>query len=552
MILLIIVLPIIGSIVSGLLGRYIGYIMSKYIATLSIIISGILCYYVYFDVMVNNNIYNINLGKWIWVEHIEVDWGFIIDELAVSLLVPIVTVSSLVHIYACSYMSHDPHQSRFFSILSMFTGFMIVLVTGNNYVVMFLGWELIGVASYLLISFWHTRLSAVKSGLSALLMNKFGDTFITIGLFILLYTFGSLNYSSIYSLSVYINTDILNIIMILLLLGCAAKSAQLGLHNWLLSSMEGRDQTCLLMINNTNENPNKKVINMSKLYISKSILKEKTKNLIYVYIVSTGELINNKPYKSKLSCSKELKINRGTILKYINNGEVFKYKYLFSYKELNKEIVLSKNINNNIWNIVTGELLGDGYICYDPVNNPKTEGYLGFTFSLKNKVYAEHLKYKVLSSICTNIALTPWPKNNPSQYTFKSKSMYQLSNIHKEWYKWDGKKYIKILPNNIYDLLTPISISHWIMGDGYYDTCKGSVKICTDNFTKEEVEILSSILKDKFGIISTLHRRKIYNKDKEFTRLVYRLYISRKSLDKLIELVKPNMIPEMYYKLGIK
>lgn len=239
MILLVILLPIIGSLVSGFFGRYIGYVVSKQIATLCCIISALLCYYIYIDVMMYNNIYSINIGKWIYIESIEVDWGFIIDELAVSLLVPVVTVSSLVHLYACSYMAHDPHQGRFFSVLSMFTGFMIVLVTGNNYVVMFLGWEMIGVASYLLIGFWNTRLSAVKSGLSALLMNKFGDTFITIGLFILLHTFGSLNYSTIYSLSVYINTDILNIIMILLLIGCAAKSAQLGLHNWLLNSMEG-------------------------------------------------------------------------------------------------------------------------------------------------------------------------------------------------------------------------------------------------------------------------------------------------------------------------
>ena len=197
MILSLIMLPIIGSLISGLLGRYIGYIVSRYIATLCIIISCIITYYIYINVMIYNNIYNINIGKWIYVEYIEVDWGFIIDEIAVSLLVPILTISSLVHIYANSYMSHDPHQSRFFSVLSMFTGFMIILVTGNNYVVMFLGWELIGVASYLLISFWSTRLSAVKSGLSALLMNKFGDTFITIGLFILLYTFGSLNYLNV-------------------------------------------------------------------------------------------------------------------------------------------------------------------------------------------------------------------------------------------------------------------------------------------------------------------------------------------------------------------
>lgn len=90
------------------------------------------------------------------------------------MLIPVLTVSSLVHIYALGYMSHDPHQARFFSILSMFTGFMVVLVTGDNYLVMFVGWEFIGVASYLLISFWFTRLAAMKSALSAFLMNKFG------------------------------------------------------------------------------------------------------------------------------------------------------------------------------------------------------------------------------------------------------------------------------------------------------------------------------------------------------------------------------------------
>ncbi len=90
------------------------------------------------------------------------------------MLIPVLTVSSLVHIYALGYMSHDPHQPRFFSILSMFTGFMVVLVTGDNYLVMFVGWEFIGVASYLLISFWFTRLPAMKSALSAFLMNKFG------------------------------------------------------------------------------------------------------------------------------------------------------------------------------------------------------------------------------------------------------------------------------------------------------------------------------------------------------------------------------------------
>lgn len=239
MILTVIFLPILGALVSGLLGRWLGSTWSGRIATASIVIAAVGAFYLYFDVVVNENIYCVNVGNWISVEYLEVDWSFIIDGLTVSMLIPVLTVSSLVHIYALGYMSHDPHQPRFFSILAMFTGFMVVLVTGDNYLVMFVGWEFIGVASYLLISFWFTRISAVKSALSALLMNKFGDTFLSVGLMILVWAFGSLNYNTIFALSQFINTDILNLIMACFLIGATSKSAQLGLHTWLLSSMEG-------------------------------------------------------------------------------------------------------------------------------------------------------------------------------------------------------------------------------------------------------------------------------------------------------------------------
>ncbi len=239
MILITIFLPILGSLISGLLGRWLGYKWSGIIATISIIIPCILSYYLYIDVIMYNNIYNINISKWIYIEYLQIDWSFIIDELTVSMLIPILTISSLVHIYALGYMSHDPHQPRFFSILAMFTGFMVILVTGDNYLVMFVGWEFIGLASYLLISFWYTRLSAMKSALSALLMNKFGDTFLSLGLIIIIWTFGTLNYNSIFALTQYINTDILNLIMLCFVIGATSKSAQLGLHTWLLSSMEG-------------------------------------------------------------------------------------------------------------------------------------------------------------------------------------------------------------------------------------------------------------------------------------------------------------------------
>jgi len=240
MFLCILLLPIYGTLISGLLGRYIGYIVSKIIATSCIIISAILSYYYYYQVMILNKIYVINLFNWFNIDFINVDWSFILDSTSISLLVPVCTISGLVHLYAIGYMSHDPYQARFFSFLSLFTAFMIVLVLGNNYLVMFVGWEMIGLASYLLISFWHTRINAAKSGLNAFLVNKIGDTTLTISLFILLNTFGSLNFSTIFSTISYINIDILNLAMLFILIGTAAKSSQFGLHTWLLNSMEGK------------------------------------------------------------------------------------------------------------------------------------------------------------------------------------------------------------------------------------------------------------------------------------------------------------------------
>nr|YP_009110265.1 NADH dehydrogenase subunit 5 [Geotrichum candidum]CDI44082.1 NADH dehydrogenase subunit 5 [Geotrichum candidum] len=233
-------LPMLGSIVSGLLGRWLGYKWSSQMTTLTMMMACILSYMLAINVLMGDGIsYTVNISKWIYVEYLEIDWSFVMDELTVTMLMPMLTMSSLVHMYALGYMSHDPHQSRFFSMLSMFTGFMVMLVTGDNYLVMFVGWEFIGLASYLLMSFWYTRLLAMKSALSALLMNKFGDTFLSLGLIMTMWTFGTLNYNSMFALSQYINTDMLNLMMMCFLMGATSKSAQLGLHNWLLSSMEG-------------------------------------------------------------------------------------------------------------------------------------------------------------------------------------------------------------------------------------------------------------------------------------------------------------------------
>ena len=155
------------------------------------------------------------------------------------MLIPVLIVSSLVHIYSIGYMNQDPHNQRFFSYLSLFTFMMVILVTGNNFLVMFVGWEGVGVCSYLLVSFWFTRIAANQSSLSAFLTNRVGDSFLTIGIITILWTFGNIDYQTIFSISPYINNNIITIIGFCLLIGAMAKSSQLGLHVWLPFAMEG-------------------------------------------------------------------------------------------------------------------------------------------------------------------------------------------------------------------------------------------------------------------------------------------------------------------------
>lgn len=148
-------------------------------------------------------------------------------------------VSSLVHLYSISYMGHDPHNQRFFSYLSLFTFMMIILVTANNFLLMFVGWEGVGVCSYLLISFWFTRIAANQSSISAFLTNRVGDCFLTIGMFATLWAFANVDYSTVFSLAPFVNENIVTIIGICLLIGAMAKSSQIGLHVWLPMAMEG-------------------------------------------------------------------------------------------------------------------------------------------------------------------------------------------------------------------------------------------------------------------------------------------------------------------------
>jgi NADH-ubiquinone oxidoreductase chain 5 len=165
------------------------------------------------------------------------------------MLVVVCGISSLVHLYSTEYMAADPHQSRFMSYLSLFTFFMLLLVTGDNFAQMFLGWEGVGLASYLLINFWFTRLQANKSAIKAMVMNRIGDFGLALGLCSIFFCFRSLDYPVVFGLStlmaentfLFLGFDLnaLTVITILLFVGAVGKSAQLGLHTWLPDAMEG-------------------------------------------------------------------------------------------------------------------------------------------------------------------------------------------------------------------------------------------------------------------------------------------------------------------------
>ena len=239
MYLALIILPLLGSIVSGFFGRKIGVSGSQLITCGCVITTTILAFFTFLEVGLNNTPVTIYLFRWVDSESLDIAWAFNFDSLTVSMLIPVLIVSSLVHIYSIGYMSHDPHNQRFFSYLSLFTFMMIILVTANNFLLMFVGWEGVGVCSYLLVSFWFTRIAANQSSMAAFLTNRVGDCFLTIGMFALLWSFGNLDYHTVFSLAPYYNENVIIIIGICLLIGAMAKSSQIGLHVWLPMAMEG-------------------------------------------------------------------------------------------------------------------------------------------------------------------------------------------------------------------------------------------------------------------------------------------------------------------------
>jgi len=247
-------IPLLAALVPGLLGRKIGASGSHLITCVSMLLATMLAYIAFYEVGIGGSPVYIKVASWIDSEFLQINWAFLYDTLTVSMLIPVLTVSTLVLVYSIGYMNSDPHNQRFFSYLSMFTFFMLLLICGDNFIIMFIGWEAVGICSYLLINFWYTRIQANKSALQAIIMNRIGDWAFSIGLFAILWVFGNLDYATVYSLAPYLNESLIAFIGICLLGAAMGKSAQIPLHTWLPNAMEGQ-RWALLKLHRMREYP---------------------------------------------------------------------------------------------------------------------------------------------------------------------------------------------------------------------------------------------------------------------------------------------------------
>ena len=239
MYLLILYLPLVSFFICLFLGRYIGMNGSKIISNICLSLSLFLSFLIFIQWNYGINL-SINLTTWFNVGVLSVPLTIYFDHITNSMLLLITMVSFLVHLFSTSYMDGDPHITRFMGYLSLFTFFMIILVTANNIVQMFIGWEGVGLTSYLLINFWYTRIQANKSAIKAMVVNKVGDVGFLLGIVSLWHISGLLKFNTFINLTIFPNLEILlNWINVMLIIGVMAKSAQIGLHTWLPDAMEG-------------------------------------------------------------------------------------------------------------------------------------------------------------------------------------------------------------------------------------------------------------------------------------------------------------------------
>jgi len=246
---LIVMLPLLGAIISGFFSKLIGTKQCQLITSSFVSISGILSLYIFYQVIFNDYYSNKIIFNWIASGNFNVNWSINIDPLTSVMLVIVSLISSIIHFYSIGYMYSDPHKPRFMAYLSLFTFAMLTLVTADNFLQLFFGWEGVGLCSYLLIGFWYKKPSANSAAIKAFIVNRVGDFGFAIGIFLIFFFYGTVNYSEVFELTpsfinqevifLGINFNLITLICLMLFLGAMGKSAQFLLHTWLPDAMEG-------------------------------------------------------------------------------------------------------------------------------------------------------------------------------------------------------------------------------------------------------------------------------------------------------------------------
>ena len=241
-------LPLIGSII-GYFGKSLGSFFSELITSFFVSVSAVLSVLIFYNGITNNSYGNYKLFEWVSSGNFVANWSINIDPLSSIMIVVVTVISSLVHIYSIGYMSHDPHKPRFMSYLSLFTFSMLSLVLSDNFLQLFFGWEGVGLCSYLLIGFWYKRNTANNAAIKAFIVNRVGDFGLAVGIFLIFYHLGTINYSEVFNLVpeiinkeinfLGIQANLITSICIFLFIGAMGKSAQFLLHTWLPDAMEG-------------------------------------------------------------------------------------------------------------------------------------------------------------------------------------------------------------------------------------------------------------------------------------------------------------------------
>jgi NADH-quinone oxidoreductase subunit L len=246
---LIIFLPIFGALISGLLCQKVSKKFTQIFNSVLLVLSAIFAFILFFQIGITGKKETIILFDWITSGSFSASWALQVDSLTSAMLVLVTFVSALVHIYSIGYMSGDKSVPRFMSYLSLFTFFMLILVTSNNFLQLFVGWEGVGLASYLLIGFWFKKPSANAAAMKAFIVNRIGDFGLIIAIALIYITFDSVNFADVFAAVPYhlqnnftlfgIEFNSINAIAILLFVGAMGKSAQIFLHTWLADAMEG-------------------------------------------------------------------------------------------------------------------------------------------------------------------------------------------------------------------------------------------------------------------------------------------------------------------------